>query len=70
MLASEEWVALRAHTDSDLGNGSPGHKGVSTASAIDGGIEIRWVNVLFHSRGRVLYTALSVNIWDPPKTPL
>lgn len=63
LLTREEWVALRAHTNTNLRNGCAANKGVSTAAAINGGIVIRWVNVLFHSGARVLYRHLSVNIW-------
>ena len=66
LLAGEEWVALRAHTNTNLRNGCAANKGVSTAAAINGGIVIRWVNVLFHSGARVLHRHLSVNIWGAP----
>lgn len=67
LLAGVVWVALRAHTHTNLRNGCAANKGVSTAAAINGGIVIRWVNVLFHSGARVLYRHLSVNIWGELK---
>ena len=69
LLTGVERVALRAYTNTDLRDGRAANKGVSTAAAINGGIVIRWVNVLFHSGARVLYRHFSVNLLGPLKTP-
>ena len=57
LLAGVVRVTVRTHTHSDLRDSGAGLKCLSATAAINGRLIIRWMDVIFHSRAKVLQWA-------------